>query len=523
MPLENISESIYSGSSDPSYLAGFEPVVLNVYYWEIRDQDGNEPFEPLTERIALESIANLNIHYNPIGIFFKFRGLDSFNSPSVDNPMFVVDKIWNYDTQHCDCVIPNAPNDPACQNPQPDPDGFATISRCQQQELKDHILDNDLRIPNALNIYVTRTIDFGGSAFSPTDSLVNIGGIIGATAIHEFGHNFGLSHTHMGWISSSGNGTDPGYQACEHVTRDINDINDPNDDYDTYYNANYAGDKMHGTDAMPEFIREYCALNNLPDSQCNEQTVGNYAFAYYDKDNCEYRDPFVTGRTDCQGTLYQISPASAGNHMSYAPGLCRDNFSTDQVIRMRESIQNYPPLQNVTTDIPSLYEPYKGEYYVAGPVPPHFVPPHFQPGFEYRFVECQSSLSTPMPYSLANTFPYNINNVILNISADEDNYNLILHPNHTAIGIIPPNTPHPGFWPRPKKCYDNWNLAPNSGKIVKFNDDILNANVTVTPQDSTGINNPQLINNLDAGLYKIEKNYLDGSFQETVIYKENNN
>jgi hypothetical protein len=31
-----------------------------------------------------------------------------------------------------------------------------------------------------------------------------------------------------------------------------------------------------------------------------------------------------------------------------------------------------------------------------------------------------------------------------------------------------------------------------------------------------------IINNLDSGLYKVEKTYDDGSTQETVIYKENN-
>lgn len=61
-----------------------------------------------------------------------------------------------------------------------------------------------------------------------------------------------------------------------------------------------------------------------------------------------------------------------------------------------------------------------------------------------------------------------------------------------------------------------------SGKIVKFNDDILNTNITLTVIDSIGINNQSLINNLPNGLYKIEKNYSDGATKETVIYKGNN-
>jgi hypothetical protein len=39
--------------------------------------------------------------------------------------------------------------------------------------------------------------------------------------------------------------------------------------------------------------------------------------------------------------------------------------------------------------------------------------------------------------------------------------------------------------------------------------------------DSLGINNPQLIDNLDVGLYKIEKQYEDNAKQETVIIKGN--
>lgn len=39
--------------------------------------------------------------------------------------------------------------------------------------------------------------------------------------------------------------------------------------------------------------------------------------------------------------------------------------------------------------------------------------------------------------------------------------------------------------------------------------------------DSTQINNPQLINNLQPGLYNIEKTYIDGSSEENMILKEN--
>jgi hypothetical protein len=49
----------------------------------------------------------------------------------------------------------------------------------------------------------------------------------------------------------------------------------------------------------------------------------------------------------------------------------------------------------------------------------------------------------------------------------------------------------------------------------------LNENITITPKDSTAINNPELINDLDPGLYKLEKNYDDGATDQTIISKEN--
>ncbi len=58
--------------------------------------------------------------------------------------------------------------------------------------------------------------------------------------------------------------------------------------------------------------------------------------------------------------------------------------------------------------------------------------------------------------------------------------------------------------------------------FTKFNDGVLNANVTVMPQDSTAINDPQLIQNLQPGLYKIDKVYDNGAVDQTIILKNNN-
>ena len=102
---------------------------------------------------------------------------------------------------------------------------------------------------------------------------------------------------------------------------------------------------------------------------------------------------------------------------------------------------------------------------------------------------------------------------------DETNYASITHPNHSAILLRYKDEDYVNL---PEKCYDNWNSRPKGGRITKFNDDVFNTNVTITPQDSTSINNENLIEELPSGLYKIEKKYNDGSSQENVIIKGNN-
>ena len=62
-------------------------------------------------------------------------------------------------------------------------------------------------------------------------------------------------------------------------------------------------------------------------------------------------------------------------------------------------------------------------------------------------------------------------------------------------------------------------IKQKSGRVIRFNDNIFNENVTITPKDSTQITDPELIDNLDNGLYKIETNFANGVDEETVIYK----
>tara|TARA_Y100000815_G_scaffold24566_1_gene20651 strand:+ start:369 stop:2012 length:1644 start_codon:yes stop_codon:yes gene_type:complete len=502
-------QGIYSYSTDPEDLEGLDPVVFNVYYWRVDDQNGNpNPVEHLTEEKALESIQYFNIGFNPIGIYFKYRGMGTITSPS--------NLEWEQKNYEEDCCA-NFPFDNVdpCGNEVTtvDPDGFSNISQCQLTEFSSFVNNNGYKVPNAINIYVTLTTDFGGVR-SADYILTHPTGISGTTGIHELGHFFGLSHTFLNWIKFNQDGTvNESYENCEHVTRDPND---------PAYNADSRGDWVTDTAAMPSFRREHCFLENLPLSQCSEG--GPYFFEYYDRPNCKYiGNDGQNDRRDCQGTPYDINETQSRNYMSYAPGSCLDNFTVGQMVKMRETIDNSITLQGKTTTLASLYEPYKGEYYVGGPVVPSAQnPPLFQPGFNYRFLECDCDPSCPEPSPYGDvSFSYG-NNSLLTVFDDETDFSTITHPNHTAIQIdfvydLPDN-----YGQNVRRCYDNWNRAAINGSLTQFNDGVFNGNVTVTQQDSTQINNPNLVNELGPGLYKVGKNYDDGTSKETVVLKEQN-
>lgn len=75
---------------------------------------------------------------------------------------------------------------------------------------------------------------------------------------------------------------------------------------------------------------------------------------------------------------------------------------------------------------------------------------------------------------------------------------------------------------QPRKCYHNRNRSPIGGKVIKFRDAIPNEHYTVTDQDSTSINNPTLIQDLENGLYMIRKDYNNGSHEQETLLKTGN-
>jgi hypothetical protein len=483
--------NVYSYSTNSDDIANFDIKVFNIKFWQINAPDGSNP-APLSENMVLEAVANLNIEFNKYKIYFKYRGYGEFDSPSD-----VIQKVYDYSIPGCTTVTDQN------GNPVIDPDGYGVLNRCQIGALMSDAANNGAYDPTAFNVYVPYECQqFGGGAYySNTKSIIPTANILKSTFKHEVGHTFGLRHTFENY-----NAADNDPSKCylvEHVTRDPNDPD---------FNADTRGDFVVDTNAVPKFSSEYCRENGLPTSACSTNS-GFYAY-YIDPIDCLY---FGFG-TDCLNEPYTIYLSDTKNFMNYGISTCSDQFTPGQGIRMQETIfeDSNGRFAQASTDISELYEPYKGEYYVAGPLPPQ--KPLFQPGFNYYFLECECDCVVPSDYNDI-SFSYTSNTVLFK-GSNETDYSSITHPNHTAIAIKVENEPI--FWPQPRKCFDNYNRSPSGGKVTKFNDNTFNSNVTITPKDSTAINNPNLISNLPQGLYAIDKDYLDGSTEQTIIVKENN-
>jgi len=462
-------ENVYSKSIDVNYLATFEPVVLNVFFWGINDDNG-ESTNKLTEQKALKAIATLNMKFNAYNIFFKYTGFDYINSTR-----FYIIHRFNEDSE--------GPNESSLSD--------FTIFLAQNPEY----MKSD-----ALNYHIPRsTIGFAGAGYkSQLRTVVNsfsFNDPNGRVVNHELGHVFNLDHTFLGWENEN---------FCEHVTRDPEDPN---------FNADDKGDKVVDTAAMPDFLNERCRELDMP---VNEVCPVELRYFYLNEGDCTYFNP---NGFDCSDppAPYQISTEDVRNLMAYTLGSCGFDLTTGQGVRMREYINDQPSLYApITNTISSLYEPYKGDYYLAGPLPDDFKPALFQPGFSYMFKDC--CCGYPQPSDFEDTSFTVGPHVVKFVDKTETVYESITHPNHAAFKILQ----LPTIVPEYRKCYDNWNKAPIGGTVIKFNDNVFNNNITLTQKDSTGINNPNLIQNLPSGLYKIEKNYEDGAIQESVIFKENN-
>ena len=480
MPDEIVQDpvGVYSYSNDTNVLNDFEPVVFNIFFWGINKSDGTPGISSLTEYECLTSVSQLNRVYNDFNIFFKYVGYDntSFNSDEY------------YHLTKWECLDGNPDN------------------------VFEFAAESGFVEPHSFNVYVASGgADFSG--YAQNYFKVNIAtnhvftdhfeGMIA----HEVGHCLNLQHTHSAW--------DTNY--CEHVTRDIQS----ND-----YNALNNGDHLHETPAMPDFRNEHL-VELLLDGVPYEVAIDSFIpYKYVNPVTFQYNNPNGDDCVQPVNVPYDIDELDVRNYMAYNPASPEaffETFTTDQKIRMREAIieDEYGLFSDSETTVSSLYEPYKGEYYVAGPEPDPHTQPLFQPGFDYIFLACSCEnqdgydcVNGPCDFDENGFQSYTI--IVKTVDKDETDYNSITLPNHSSIYIAQLNDIGN------RRCYDNFNKSASFGTVTKFNDGVFNTNVTVMPQDSTQINNANLIEDLNPGLYVIDKAYQDGSNSQSVILKENN-
>ncbi|MCH9660556.1 MAG: hypothetical protein K0U54_06560, partial [Bacteroidetes bacterium] len=358
-------------------------------------------------------------------------------------------------------------------------DHYALETPSEFTTLVNYAKNNGYHDPKAFNIYVFGAGSFGGVAYyNRTVCAVKRTGLLGSTLVHEVAHNLHIKHTRSG----------AGTQNCEHVERNP---------FNIAFNADTHGDQVVDTAAVPPTLYDdSCACYPSIDDNCNYVPVGI--------------------QTDCIGTAYDISQDDLRNAMSNAYD-CQDLlFTPGQGVRMREALNfdTHGEFDLAEATVSELFIPYQGTYTVN---PGSIDPPLFQPGFDYQFVECCCDYPVPSQYD-DTSFSFT-GTSLLTIDKFETNFQTITHPNHSAIRILQlEDNSGPLFQPR--KCYDNnEGLDVISGKVYYFKDNMLNMNVLIDDLSREEINDPNLVSNLAPGLYKIEKQYKDGTKNETVIYK----
>jgi len=431
------------------------PLVLKVHFWDINLDDGTNP-HPITLDKALEAVAELNKDYNAFNIYFKYDAISPINST----------QYYNFD-----------------------------VAGSDGSTIDDFIRDNNYYLQGGVNIYSVDIIVGDIIAFTGVDGnfgdfffIVSEHGVIGPeeehlkfVMTHEVAHQFNVFHP----FDCGSFGTQ-----CENVIRDPNHAD---------YNADVAGDFIIDTNATP------------------------YAMSY-DPYLCAYIQ--VEGVVDPTGLPYNYNGLEPEviNFMSYSWN-CQQGFTVGQAARMRWYIQVIdaePSIDAIEIQpVSILFEPFEGKYrYCDSNYEIH--DPRFQPGFNYQFIECREqvygTLDCPSDYG---DYPFDYGEDVYDfdttVSYNTSYRDPIIHPNHTAIRIFQLNT-GAQLLEQPEKCYDSWKKS-TSGIVKTFLDGVINTNYTIQYLDSIQSNNPTLIQDLNNGLYNIEKNFNDGTNEQNTILK----
>ncbi len=517
----------YTGRSDMTIDYG-NPFIFNVEFHLI--YENGVPAHDITEDELLKIIAVLNINFNDLDIFFKYTGFNFLEATTFPDFDYV-----NGTPSNLNDVI----------------DDFTQLG---------------LYHDNVINIFILN-MNGNSSHFWDETAINNFNQYTENMITHEFGHILGLLHVFSGaqpnQISLPENHPCSSFQwnffhqpvhqfDSENITRDINDSN---------YNAsgaNAKGDLIHDTEAcfyffrtnmcqfIDEFVEDYRVYDNsyYPDTECYYCDISQLEFcytngsSYYTVTNSDnistdialnsntWQDIINSNLIDCDliesGIMYRGLETINHNYMSYGTDL--SYFTTGQKIRMYQTIYSDTDLQQKLAKLPDgsadfsvLYEPYKVIEGTSG-----FDPDinYYQPGFDYEFITCSADGQwggySPDASNYDDiTFDIHYNG-IYNQFMDKyfTPYDELIQPDHTSILIpIIDNL-------QPRKCLCSMLKLASGGSVTKFNDGIINTNITVYPKDSLQINDSNLIHNLNSGLYKIDKQFIDGSQEQNVILKD---
>jgi len=357
LPIDYFDTHLYPEiSNSDNYSAGTDlnsidltPKVFNVHFYGL--ERTTEPYtgsDALTEELALERIAQLNIAFNPYNVFFKYRGYSHYSE------IYDGDELSNINNHS---IIMNR---------------------------MDEVIESDGN-SDKINIILHHpgscTNDKGS-----TDIYNKILSLRYCTSedyrlIYQMGHLFGLFKTQRG-VSCNFDDNIPQDPYCNdtfpnelvvpnHLSNPVGDPENVTRDPDNpYYNANIAGDMVVDTPA--------CFMG----SEFNYCHSSDTSFEYLAHSDIVDDSPEHLMYVDVD--IKNFMSAFYG----YGGGKKRTHFTPGQGVRMRETIE-IPSLNflEVETIIESLYEPYKDNATVATS---DFVKHYYQPGFNYKFVNCNA-------------------------------------------------------------------------------------------------------------------------------------